>query len=336
VSGYGITRNANSNLRWETAEVFDIGFDFELFKKISGSIEYFDRRSNNLLYTYTAPQPPYIYSSLQLNLGSTKNIGMELSLQYKAIQKKDFRLAVDGTYSYGMSWLTSIGNSVFKASYIDLYSRGGLGNADYYFRLENGTRIGEMYGYKHAGVDENGELLVYNKDGNKVTKTNAAAADKVYIGNTMPKHVFSLNVNLSYKQWDLAINGRGAAGMMIWNNQLMSYGLKGVASENVLKTAYTKYGHINSDGSMVTSFFLQKGDWFKIERITLGYNFNFKQNKAGITKLYVYAAATNLFTFTGFDGVDPSTVTSIGLTPGISGSTNLYTTKATLGLRFNF
>lgn len=336
ISGYGVTRNANPNLMWETAVVFDAGFDFEITNRLSGSIEYFDRRSNDLLYTYTAPQPPYIYSSIQLNLGSTKNTGFELALNYRAIQKKDFKLTLDGTYAYGKAWLTSIGNDVYKASYIDLYSRGGLGNADYYFRLENGTRLGEMYGYRHAGVDENGELLVYAADGSEVTKTNAEPDDKVYIGNTMPKHVFSLNLNFNYKNWDLTINGRGAAGMMIWNNQLMSYGLQGLATENVLKTAYTKYGHITSDGSMVTSFFLQKGDWFKIERVTLGYNFNIKKNKAGISDLYVYGAATNLHTFTGFEGVDPSTVTSIGLTPGISGSTVLYTSKITLGLRLNF
>ena len=84
VPGYGINRNANPNLGWETAVVYDYGVDFEFLNhRLSGSLEYFDRRSENLLYTYTAPQPPYVYSTIQLNLGSTSNKGVELALTWR-------------------------------------------------------------------------------------------------------------------------------------------------------------------------------------------------------------------------------------------------------------
>lgn len=100
----------------------------------------------------------------------------------------------------------------------------------------------------------------------------------------------------------------------MWNGQLFNIGLKGSTANNVLRTAYTKYDHITSDGSMLTSFFLEDGDWLKIERVTLGYNYNFR-NKTYVKSMYWYVSANNLHTFTGFTGVDPSTVTSIGLTP---------------------
>ncbi len=160
--------------------------------------------------------------------------------------------------------------------------------------------------------------------------------DKKIIGNTLPKHSFSLYFTLRYKSWNLTINGRGLAGMDIWNSQLQSYGLPGVTSDNLLKSAYEKYPHLTADNDYLNSFYLEKGDWFKLEKISVGRDFKFKKNKAGFESMNIYLAATNIFTITGFTGVDPSTVSSVGLTPGISSSANLYTSAITLGLSARF
>ncbi len=337
VPGYGISRNPNPNLGWETAVVYNYGIDFEVLgRKLTGSIEYFDRRSNDLLYTYTAPQPPYVFSSIQLNLGSTKNTGMELALNYNTRLAKNWSLFVGGTYSYSTAILDSIGNDVYSANFVDLYSTGGLGSSDYFFRLYEGTQIGSLRGFKYAGYTEDGQLLHETADGGTATKTGVQDSDKQVIGNTLPEHAFSLNVTLKYKNWDLTINGRGLAGHQIWNSQLQSFGYPGVAAENLLKSAYEKYPHLTADNNYLNSFFLEDGDWFKIEKVSVGRNFNFKSNKAGLENIYVYLAATNLLTLTKFSGVDPSTVSSIGLTPGIAGSTSLYTTKVTLGISAKF
>jgi TonB-dependent starch-binding outer membrane protein SusC len=122
--------------------------------------------------------------------------------------------------------------------------------------------------------------------------------------------------------------------MKMWNGQLMGNGLKGSAANNVLRTAYTKYDHITSDGSILSSFFLEKGDWLKIDKISVGYNKQFNSNF--VKSMYWYFSADNLYTFTGFTGVDPSTATSIGLTPGITGSVALMTTQLTLGTTIKF
>lgn len=337
VPGYGISRNANPNLGWETAVVYDYGIDFELFgHSLTGSLEYFDRRSEDLLYTYTAPQPPYVYNSIQLNLGSTQNTGVELALNWRKDLGKGWNLNLGGTYTYGTSVLRSIGNDVYAASYIDLGSTGVLGSSDAYFRLYEGTRIGTIRGFRYAGYNDEGQLLHYTADGGTATKTGVKDDDKVNIGNTLPKHSFSLNIILTWKEWDLTVNGRGLAGMDIWNSQLQSYGYPGVSSDNLLKSAYEKYPYLTSDNDYLNSFFLEKGDWFKIEKVSVGRSFKFKSNRMGFENAYAYLAATNLHTFTKFSGVDPSTVSSIGLTPGIAGTSVLYTTKFTLGVSLKF
>jgi TonB-dependent starch-binding outer membrane protein SusC len=335
VAAYGPSKNANPNLAWELGVSSDIGIDFELFNRFRGSIEYFDRRSEDLLSSYSAPQPPFIFNSILVNLGSTKNTGTEVSLDGDVIRKGNFSWAMNVTYSYGTTILTKLSNNVYQASYIDLMQRGGLGTSEYYFRIVEGGKIGEIYGYKHAGVDENGELLVWSKEGDAIPKTAADNSDKQYIGNTAPKHFFSWTNTLKYKNFDLSIFCRGAAGMKMWNGQLMNNGLKGSAAQNVLRTAYTKYDYITSDGSILSSFYLEKGDWLKIEKISVGYNIPFKSNKY-VKSMYWYLSADNLLTFTGFTGVDPSTATSIGLTPGITGSTALMTTQFTIGTTIKF
>ena len=122
--------------------------------------------------------------------------------------------------------------------------------------------------------------------------------------------------------------------MKMWNGQLFNIGLKGSTANNVLMTAFTKYNNITSDGAILSSFFLEKGDWFSVDRLSVGYNFSLK--KKTVKSLYCYLSANNLHTFTGFTGVDPSTVQSIGLDPGISGDTVLLTTQFTFGTTIKF
>lgn len=317
IGGYGPTKNPNPDLGWERSIDINVGVDFALLKnRIRGSIDYFTRQSKDLLYTYTAPQPPMIYSTILVNVGTTTNRGIELSLSGEPVQTKNFTWTTGINYSYGKTELTKLSSDVYKADYLELYRKPGVGSTEYLFRVAEGGTVGEYYGYEHAGVDESGELLVYNKDGEPVSKSAAGESDKRYIGNGAPTSFLSWSNTFRYKNWDLDIFCRGAFGFDVFNMRRYGMGLKGSGSDNVLRDAYTKYGHINSDGGILSSFYLEKGDYFKIENITLGYNFKFKPTSM-VDNLRVFVSVKNVYTFTGYSGNDPSIIMVNGLTPGV-------------------
>lgn len=317
VGGYGPTKNANPELGWERSVDFNVGVDFALFEnRLRGSLEYFNRQSRDLLYTYTAPQPPMIYSTILVNVGTTTNRGFELSLSGEPVVTRDFSWTTTVNYSFGRTALTKLSSDVYKADYLQLYLKPGVGTTEYLFRVEEGGTVGEFYGYEHAGVDENGELLVYNKDNQPVSKSAAVESDKRYIGNGAPTSFLSWSNTFHYKNWDLNIFCRGAFGFDVFNMRRYGMGLKGSGTDNVLREAYTDYAHINSDGGILSSFYLERGDFFKIENVTLGYNFRFRETSL-VDNLRLFISAKNIYTFTGYTGNDPSIIMVNGLTPGV-------------------
>ncbi|MDE6243743.1 MAG: TonB-dependent receptor, partial [Muribaculaceae bacterium] len=131
VTGYRPSNNANPNLGWEKLSSTNYGIDFMLFNRINGSIEYFDRRSQDLLYNYTAPQPPYVYPSILVNVGTTKNTGVELALNVDAVINQPVTWTTGINYSYGTTKLTKLSNDIYQASYLDLYQKPGVGTSEY-------------------------------------------------------------------------------------------------------------------------------------------------------------------------------------------------------------
>ena len=113
-------------------------------------------------------------------------------------------------------------------------------------------------------------------------------------------------------------------------------GLKGCGTDNVLASAYTDYADVNAGGSIISSYFLEKGDYFKLDNVTLGYTFMPKTRNL-LESLRVYVSAKNLFTLTSYKGNDPSIVTSTGITPGIdSNSAYPQAFQFTLGVTVRF
>ena len=143
VIGYAPSLNANPDLAWEKSTAFNVGIDFvTLNSHLRGSIEYFDRRSKDLLYNYTAPQPPFIYDNILVNVGTTKNTGLEISLDYDVLSKTAVKWTTGVNWSTGTTKLTKLSSDVYKAAYLDLYQKPGLGTSEYFFRVEEGGKIG--------------------------------------------------------------------------------------------------------------------------------------------------------------------------------------------------
>ena len=319
VKGYAPSINANPDLAWEKLLSVNVGLDFAVMNsRLRGSLDLFDRQSLNLLYNYTAPQPPFIYKDILVNVGTTENIGVELALSYDVIKPgKAFQWTTGVNASFGKTYLRKLSNDIYQAPYVDLYLKPGVGTSEYFFRVDKGEEIGQIFGYRYAGVNTSGDLMVYDPEGNPVVASAADPSWKEHIGSTVPKVFLSWDNTLRYKNWDLNLFFTGAFGHKIFNMRQYGMGLKGAnGGGNVYRSAYTEYDYINSSGGVISDFFLYNGSYFKLQNVMLGYNFN-TRNWKYVDSLRLYLSAKNVYTLTGYKGSDPSLVNSNGLTPGI-------------------
>jgi TonB-linked SusC/RagA family outer membrane protein len=330
--GYAPSINANPSLKWEKLQSINAGLDFALWNRLNGSVDWFNRQSLDLLYNYKVPQPPFIYPDMLVNVGTTENTGIEVSLNGDIVKGNDFTWHSGINYSYGTTTLKTLSNDFYKAQFYEIYKKPGVATSEYFFRTLEGSKVGQYFGYEHAGIDNSGHLLVYALDDNKnyildengakIKKTLAEAIneqeqDKKYIGNGTPTSFLSWDNTFRYKNFDLNIFARGAFDFEIFNMRRYGMGLIGSGSDNVMRDAYIKYVNITQDsGGAISSFFLEKGDYFKIENITLGYNVPLTSHRF-IDACRVYLSAKNVYTFTNYSGNDPSVVPVNGLGPGI-------------------
>ena len=336
VTGYRPAANANPDLRWEKVVAANIGLDFAMFdNRLRGSIDLYERRSPDLLYTYTAPQPPFVHSTILVNVGETRNRGIELALDYDVIHKKDWGWTTGINASTGISKIVKLSDQIYNASYIDMLGMGGLGQTSYYYRYSEGSTIGDLYGYEAAGVNEAGEILVYDNEGQMQPVFSVNESWKRTIGNTIPKLFLSWNNTWRYKGFDLNVFFNGAFGHQIFNNRRAG-NLKGSGNANVFRTAYTIDNQVREYGGVVTSYFLERGDYFKLQSVTLGYTLT-PRNKEILQSLRLYLSAKDLYTFTGYRGTDPALLSTNGLTPGVDNGVGYPEARVvTLGATLTF
>ncbi|MGJ1409653.1 SusC/RagA family TonB-linked outer membrane protein [Sphingobacterium thalpophilum] len=321
---YGPDRNPNPNLRWETKKETNIGLDFTMFSnKLSGSIDLFQRKTVDLLDTYTTPQPPYIRNNIYSNVGTLSSKGIELALSYRAINRDDFKWNLDFTASTLKNVLDSYSNDIFTVEYKTFGAIGGAGALGDAFTTFQGHKIGEFFGKRFAGFDEEGKWLFYNRNGEAVhndainnSRDDLNASDLAILGNAVPKYYVSWTNNFTYKNFDLRIFMRGKFDYKILNTTALSYGNK-VWSGNLLRDAFTKYKDIN-DTYMYSDYYLENGSHLKIDEVTLGYRFKLKSD-TWVNNIRLYVTAQNLATITGYSGNDPDYVLDTGLGNEING-----------------
>ena len=300
VNGYAPSRNANPDLAWEKLVSMNFGVDFSMLdNRLRGSVDLFDRQTRDLLYEYTAPKPPFIYDTILVNVGTTENYGVELSVDYDVFKSSSPLQWTTGiNASMGKTRLKKLSNDVYQAAYVELYQKPGVGTNEYFFRVEEGGEVGLIRGYKYAGVTADGDMLVYNADGDPVPATTADASWKTVIGSTVPKLFLSWNNTLRYRNWDLNLFFTGAFGHKIFNMRQYGMGLKGAnGGGNVYRDAYTTYDYINTGSGIISDFFLYDGSYLKLQNATLGYNFVTRDWKY-VDSLRLYLAAKNVFTIT--------------------------------------
>lgn len=320
------SRLANWDVTWETSEQTNIGFDAYLFNNRFGiNFDYYIKNTKDWL----VPAPilatagagaPYI------NGGSVRNTGVEFNLTWHDVIGNDFSysIGVNGTWNKNKVGSIPTEDGIIHGSSNMLYD-----NSLEFYRAENGHPIGYFWGYETAGIFQNqaqidqwkaagngtlqsnpqpGDVIFVDQDGNGVVDEN----DKVDLGNGIPKFSYGININLYWKNFDLGIVGTGVAG----NKIVQSYRNQGDQYANyttAILDRWTGEGTSNTVPRVTnqninyqfSDLFLQKGDFFRIQNITLGYDFAPLINQKWCSQCRLYFQAQNLLTFTKYDGMDP-------------------------------
>lgn len=313
--------NPNPNLRWEQKSETNVGLDFSLFKgKISGSLDAYSRKVNGLLYEFPVPTPPNLFGTTWANVGVLKNDGIEAIINFTPVSRKNFEWSSSFNFSTNRNKLVSLSNEDYKTT-SPFFNTGYTGDPiqTYTHRVEVGRAIGEFYGYKVIGVDDAGKWIYEGSDGKQVSYDDFKASDedKKVLGNGLPKHYAGWNNNLRYKIFDLAVTMRGAFGFQILNFQRMYYENTGRTQYNQLRSTYDKvFGKAVLDKNVplqFNSYYIENGDFWKVDNITLGCNIGKIKNIVKNTRLYV--SMLNSIVITGYKGIDPE-VNRLGLAPG--------------------
>jgi TonB-linked SusC/RagA family outer membrane protein len=336
---WGPANNPNPELHWEKQISYNLGVDFVLFNnRLSGSLDAFIRQGKDVISNYDAPQPPYIHNQIFTNVASTSSRGMELMLNWNAVNRKDFNYTTNIVVSYIKSKLDKFSNSIYQKGFMDRYLLPAPGIPGYAQRLKDNTEIGTFWGLKYAGVDENGNMLVWKnaKEGAEkiLASGEASDADKEAIGNGAPRYMLTWGNTIHYKAFDLSLHFQGQFDYQILNMYQMYFGLVAEPGINLLKDAYGKNGHIKSI-KVMSDYFLEDGDYFKLDNITIGWTP--KINADWISNLRIYGTIKNVFTLTNYSVMTPSSVGINGLEPGISGL-NVYPVARsfTVGLQITY
>jgi len=336
--------NPNPDLRWEEKKETNIGIDWAIKGgRLSGSIDVYNRKVDGLLANYSVPTPPYLYPTIMANGGTIENKGIEVLVTGVPVQTNDFQWTTTGTYSANKNKLKSL-DGAFR-SQNDFFDTG-----DVYFegmtarshRVQVGKPIGNFYGYKVVDVNEQGEWVYLNRNGERVNYSDFAQSpdDRQVIGNGIPKWYLSWINNFRYKNFDLSINMRGAFGFQIINEARMNYeGTQNGPADNRLASVndlvFGKALLSREIAPQYNSYYVEDGDYVKIDNITLGYSFKDMKTKY-LKSVRLYGTVMNVLTITGYKGIDPE-VSTTGLNPGIDSRSRYPTiTSFTFGVQAQF
>ncbi|HTI08222.1 MAG TPA: SusC/RagA family TonB-linked outer membrane protein [Puia sp.] len=358
------TQNANPDLKWEEKRETNVGLDFSMLdNRVSGSIDYYNRQIHNLLFLYDVPSPPNLFNQTLANVGTMENKGLEVMLNFVPVRTKDFEWNTSVSYSTNKNKLVSLSNDIYKTS-TNYLQVGAIFPPIQTFShlLRVGGPVGDFYGFKVTDIGSDaadaanyGQWVYEGSDGKPVPYSNFTHSfgDKRVIGNGLPKFYAGWNNNFRYKKWDLSITQRGAFKFQVANLQRMMLENPTQIQYNVLTTAFDKvYGKTQLKSPLeFNSYYIENGDYWKIDNITLGYSLPQTGIKY-IQSARFYVSVLNAFILTGYKGIDPEVslrngtsyaqsgvaqTPTAGLDPGVDGPWKYPTTRTfSLGLNVTF
>lgn len=334
---YAPASNPNPDLKWETKKEFDFGVDFSLMDgKLSGSMDYYTRKTEDLLFFSPVPVPPNQFPFTWLNIGEMENSGFELSLNYAAIQSADF------------SWDPSVNMTFYNSNKLNSLSSGDVQNSEFFtailgspgqndqpiIRVKEGERIGDIYGPTFQGVESDGSYIQSDEFG--------------VIGNGLPDFEFGFNNSMTFKNFDLNFFIRGTFGHSLYNTYRAFYENQDAGS-NTWNSVITDKTETITAAPTFSSLYVENASFIRLDNATLGYNVPIKSSST-LTKLRIYFSVQNVFTITDYTGIDPevryadtgrqtNTIQALGenelpgtrpnaLAPGIERRNTFFTTRS--------
>ncbi|MGN1254788.1 MAG: SusC/RagA family TonB-linked outer membrane protein [Prevotella sp.] len=312
--GLKAVNNSNPDLKWETASEFNIGLDWSLFDdRLSGSFDYYNKKTSDMLYEYAVPSPPNLYDHTWANVGQMRNQGIEIMVQGTPIRTKDFEWNSQVTLQHNSNKLLSLSNDLYQTDNVQWLQGIGDPISQYTHRVAVGEALGQIWSLRAVGVDENNGLFIIRNP--KTGQTADFYQDMrndydhwyEYIGNGIPSVTMAWNNTFRYKGWDLQLQCNGQFGFKIINQQRAFYE-NNAHAYNKLKSANDAIGGIRplsgAQSQVVTSWYIEDGDYFKLSTLELGYTWRPKANRY-IKSLRAYGTVYNVFTITKYKGMDP-------------------------------
>ncbi|WP_373787199.1 TonB-dependent receptor domain-containing protein, partial [Bacteroides heparinolyticus] len=326
----------NDNLRWETSEQTNIGLDARfLHDRLSFSVDYFNKKTKDLLVWNTTPSLVIGGSTSPINAGNVSNKGWEFELGWRD-RVKDFNYSVRGS-------LATLKNEV---TYIDRSLSRIAGTAFHTYTLsyfEKGYPVYYFRGYKFKGLDAEGNPTFHDLD----NSGNLSDGDLTYIGDAIPDFTYGVTLTAAWKGFDLTVFGTGSYGNEIYH----CYYRPDYSSSNRLKDIFydnrwtaenpngtvPRAGAKNMDQYVQSDAMVYDGSFFRIKQIQLGYTLpKSLLKKVFVNNLRVYCSLDDFITFSSYPGFDPESSANATKGMGIDMGGYPASKKVVLGFNIEF
>jgi TonB-dependent starch-binding outer membrane protein SusC len=350
-----ISQNPNPKLKWETTGELNTGIDFSVLNdRLSGSVDYYEKTTHDLLYNYNVPSPPNLYTTTYANVGKLKNKGIEIVINAVPVKTKDFQYNFTVTAYHNDNKLINLSNDLYQT---DNFVDGGWASDPVSLptqRLMVGSSFGKYYSLKTKGLSENGLWMVENPETGKYEEffadmTLVESKYRQWLGSAIPKIYLGWTNNFRYKNFDLNIQTSGQFGFKIVNEQRMFYENRSI-SYNRLKSALDQIPVVDENGKStgtksemsaaqpqtIVSWYFENGSFFKVDHVTLGYNVDISKMK-NVNSIRVYVSGQNLLCLTKYKGMDPELTNADQFSLGVDGRDKYPTIRSiTVGASVNF
>ena len=322
-AGLYLPRASDPNLTWETMKEIDVAVDFKILKNLSGTIEYYNRNSSNLILPVKLPSALSI-DPVFLNTGTVNNTGYELTLNYSKSINNNWSVNLGGNFSFNKNELNQVDNSYFANAI-----GGSLGNGQFTKQVLVGEPLGSFYVYPTNGFNSDGAFTYGDK--------------RVVTGSYIPTMTYGANLTINYKKLDLTVTAYGVGGNKLYNGKKAQR----TGGENIEYALLNNFWTPSTPNAInpkpanevpkASTYYVEDGSFLRINNITVGYTIPKVTNY--IESIRFYFTAINPFIFTKYSGYSPEIVGNDNSNPlGTAGiELDAYPTNKTLlfGLNVN-